>query len=122
MTGLLHRHRPRPLLAWLAIVALLIDTLAPTSFAASLRRASQGAGVAMCGHAGSAPAKPAPLDPLQRCPCCCPGAVFVAPPAGPGLAPPRRVALVSHASAARHAPPSRFLRQSAQPRAPPSGA
>jgi hypothetical protein len=110
------------IVAWLAIVALLIDALIPTAWAATTTGMPPVPVAAMCGgHADGAPAgKTSPLPPLRHCPCCCAATIFVAPGGATPLIVPRRVTPVSFVAPGNGVATPRPPRQSAQPRAPPA--
>jgi hypothetical protein len=108
--------------AWLAIVALLIDALIPTAWAATTAGTPQIPVAAMCGgHADGGPGgKTSPLPPLRHGPCCCAATIFVAPGGATPLIAPRRVTPVTFVAPGDPAAAPRPPRQSALPRAPPT--
>jgi len=108
--------RRRRGLAWLGIVALLINALLPAALSA-VPAAGAGLAAGMCGH----PPDRSPLLPgaaVHQCPLCC----LVAAPSPPPAAGLLRLRLVIAAVAAAAAAPSPSPYRAAQPRGPPDRA
>jgi DUF2946 family protein len=111
-------HR-RPILAWIAILAMMIDALLPTTVSAAAASGAPGPSIAICGGAGSAPAKQDVPLPTRHCALCC-GLVFNLTPGRHGYLTFRRVVGPAHAVVQSYAPrPQRPIRNDVQPRAPP---
>jgi len=113
-------RRRRSLPAWIAILAMMIDALLPTTVSA----ASAGPGAplpitALCSGASGAPAKHGVPLPIRHCALCC-GLVFNLTPSRPGYLTLRRVVGLAHALVQSYAPRARRpIRNDVQPRAPP---
>jgi len=121
-------HLHRRLTAWIALMAMLLGTLAPT-ISHALARTGDGIWVQVCTPEGSrwvhvgddAPSDPtAPLQPLEHCPYCSVHAPALGMPPAPCTlaldAPP----LAERPMAWWQAPTTAHAWSSAQPRAPPS--
>jgi len=113
-------RRRRSLSAWIAILAMMIDALLPTTVSASA--VIPGAPVpiiAICGGAGSAPVKQDVPLPMRHCTLCC-GLVFNLTPSRQEYLTSRRIVGLAHASVQSYAPRAqRPIRNNVQPRAPP---
>jgi hypothetical protein len=119
----MRRTRPRTRIAWLAILALLINVLVPASLAAG--SGGQGpetvSGWCGSGAAGHPPAKEPALATCQHC-VLCTAASGLTPPLEPGIGLPVPVAMTIRAGSAIAAASSRSAYSPAQPRGPPAAA
>ena len=110
---------PRAGLAWLAIIALLINAFLPTAISAARTHGALIVGNgALCGAAPGAPAKhtsPAP----HHCVLCLAAAAGVVPAHGPTRLPPQYAAVAAPEFPAREPPPARLAYGAARPRGPP---
>jgi hypothetical protein len=117
-----HRgQRRKARLAWLAVAALLLDALLPTSFAAAVVPGSLAAASRIfCGAAqgGSGPAKQAPIAP-HHCALCLATAIGLEPGHGPAIPLPRMAEAAVLVLTAFSVSAKLFERSSAQPRGPP---
>ena len=118
-TGIIQRQRDAAL-AWLAVVALLINALLPVGLSGIPTGRASGLIAGFCGHAPDYPPSGLPLPPEHHCPLCC---------ATPSGTPPIDASKITGPSLIDHiaialaltAPGQRpFPHGSPQPRGPPS--
>lgn len=119
MTAAPIRKRPRAEIAWLAVVALLINALLPASLAAVARAQENVSG--WCGtHPPGHGTKQDPAAPLcDRCLLCFSPTTVLGPPVPAGASVPAQIAIpVTRSIALKLAAPRPSYRP-AQPRGPP---
>ena len=118
-TGTIQRQRDASL-AWLAVVALLINALLPVGLSGIPTGRGSGLIAGFCGHAPDYPPPGLPLPHEDHCPLCC-TTPFGAPPidgvkmTGPSLIDDIALALAPTAPGRRF-----FPYESPQPRGPPT--
>lgn len=110
----------RPISAWVAILAMMIDALLPTTVsAAAAASGAPGPIIAICGGAGSVPGKHEVPLPIRHC-ALCSGLVFNLTPSRQGYLTIRRTIGLARLPVQSCAPRAqRPIRNDVQPRAPP---
>ena len=110
--------------AWLAVVALLINALLPSTLTGLSAAERPALAAAFCGHVPANPPPglplPAPCD--HQCPLCCLAPPGCPPPSGVGVAVPGLVGAAALAAAPEGPAPFHFTYGSPQPRGPPATA
>jgi hypothetical protein len=116
------RQQPRASLAWLAVLALLINALLPASLTAAAAGTSREAASGWCGsgHADHQPAKNTAPALCDHCILCSAASGFPPPVAANGGL-PGMIATVPPVGIAVADPPALSVFGSAQPRGPPAG-
>ena len=117
------RQKPRRTVAWLAILALLIQALVPASLAAAaaLQGPRNASGWCGTGPGGHEPDSGSPPPVCNHCILCAVSTGF-APTAATGVAAPAPISILIGSGIAEAALPRPLLYHQAQPRGPPVAA